>query len=210
MKKSIVTGIYGSSINFEDLASSTVVILDVFHRLSNITRYNGGTKIPISVAQHSLAIEKVLRQEGASDEVCLLALLHDSTEAFMGDLITPLKHHFPEYVELEDALFDVIVKSIEVDITFTEEQWAEVKRHDKAIRLAEWIYLNDGQFYDCAGAWSAVYGENPTPDPKYIKALESHINVAPDITMGRLLGRFWHLVFRILGARNGKEKRLSS
>lgn len=210
MKKSIVTGIYGSSINFEDLASSTVVILDIFHRLSNITRYNGGTKIPISVAQHSLAIEKVLQQDGASDEVRLLALLHDSTEAFMGDLVTPLKHHFPEYVKLEDALFDVIVKSLEVDITFTEEQWAEVKRHDKAIRLAEWIYLNDNKFHDHTGAWSAVYGENPTPDPKYIKALESHINVAPDITMGRLLGRFWCLVFRILGARNGKEKWLSS
>jgi hypothetical protein len=80
-----------------------VRIETVAHHLATRARYNGATqhrqdvtKIFYSVAEHSvycsLYVEEVLDQP----EYALEALLHDSSEAFIGDLIRPLKYS-PEF-----------------------------------------------------------------------------------------------------------------
>lgn len=61
-------------------------IADIAHALSQINRYTGHTRFPLSVGQHSLLCE------AASSRGCALeALLHDAAEAYIGDISRPVK-----------------------------------------------------------------------------------------------------------------------
>lgn len=63
-------------------------IEDIAHALAGINRYNGHTRHYITVAQHSLLVSHQVPECDA-----LWGLLHDASEAYLGDCISPLKHH---------------------------------------------------------------------------------------------------------------------
>lgn len=152
-KSAIATGIYGSTIDFADLSKSKIVLDDIAERLARIRRFNGGTKIPYSVAQHSYTMMLIFSVEGCSPRVKLLALMHDMTEAFMGDMVSPLKQFFPLFSSMEDRLFNIICEQLGVKNDFTEKEHRLIKILDYRIRQQEWYTLNDNEFIDHAGAW---------------------------------------------------------
>lgn len=67
-----------------------IVIGDIAHALSNICRYGGHTVQFYSVAEHSVHVARAVGER--SPAMGLEGLLHDATEAYLGDLIRPLKH----------------------------------------------------------------------------------------------------------------------
>ena len=152
-KQTTVSCVHGSYVDFSDFSKVSINFHDIALRLCAINRYNGGTKIPFSVGSHSLAIQSHLRNRGASKRVQLLALLHDAAEAFMGDMVTPLKGLFPAFAKLEEELFDIICTQLGITEKFTEEEWIQVKLIDEAIRPIEWVVLNDFVLYDKVGVW---------------------------------------------------------
>lgn len=62
---------------------------DVARALSRTCRYNGHTAGHLSVARHSLWVLEEVR--GGGRDLELWALLHDASEAYLGDLPRPLK-----------------------------------------------------------------------------------------------------------------------
>lgn len=76
---------------------------DIAHALSLLCRYNGAVRSFYSVAEHCVLLSYAVPAEHA-----LWALLHDATEAYMADLVRPLKAHMPAYVAVEDALMRVV------------------------------------------------------------------------------------------------------
>ena len=68
-------------------------ISDIAHHLSQINRYTGAARRPLSVAEHSLLVCEILeRERGERDpSVLLAALMHDAHEAYTQDLSTPAK-----------------------------------------------------------------------------------------------------------------------
>ncbi len=69
-----------------------VLIVDIGHALSRIPRFNGHTigAEPWTVAAHSLLVESLV-PTAAEPGLRLAALLHDAHEAYIGDIISPLK-----------------------------------------------------------------------------------------------------------------------
>ena len=65
-----------------------VKIKDIAHALSMICHFNGHTREFFSVAQHSLMVSYLLPAEHK-----LWGLMHDSAEAYIGDMIRPIKTH---------------------------------------------------------------------------------------------------------------------
>ncbi len=77
--------------------------VDIAHALSLLCRYGGHSRTFYSVAEHC-----VLMSHAVAPGNALWALLHDATEAYMGDLIRPLKRAMPNYAAAEDRLMAVI------------------------------------------------------------------------------------------------------
>lgn len=75
-----------------------VHIDDIAHSLALQNRYNGHTRVPYSVAQHSVLVSHIVqqRQHRYPDpeppvNLPLLGLLHDAHEAYCGDVVAPGK-----------------------------------------------------------------------------------------------------------------------
>lgn len=77
-----------------DLANPTATMVDpadIAHSLSMQCRFNGHTSSFYSVAQHCCLVADLVPAEHQ-----LAALLHDATEAYVGDLVRPLKESLRE------------------------------------------------------------------------------------------------------------------
>ena len=67
------------------------VVKDIAHHLAQINRFNGAASRPYSVAEHSLLVERIGAQRGASPGLRLALLMHDAHEAYTGDQTSPSK-----------------------------------------------------------------------------------------------------------------------
>lgn len=67
---------------------------DIAHSLAHQCRYAGHVKHFYSVAQHCIIIASYMSlEENLSFDVWRAALLHDASEAYLGDVSRPVKHH---------------------------------------------------------------------------------------------------------------------
>jgi len=89
----------GCCVDLSNLDASQVSILDVAHSLAHICRFTGHSRKFYSVAEHSVIGSYQCEPEAAYD-----MLMHDVTEALIGDVSTPLKSLLPEYRLLEREL----------------------------------------------------------------------------------------------------------
>lgn len=83
---------------------SPFTIEDIAHGLAHTCRYAGQCRRFYSVAEHCLHVSDV------ATEHSLAALMHDASEAFIGDVTRPLKQLLPEYkrieANVESAIFE--------------------------------------------------------------------------------------------------------
>ena len=96
----------GRMVNVADPDESTIHIDDIAHHLSIIGRWGGSAKRHYSVAEHSCWVSWI------AEEICpgagLHGLLHDAHEAYVGDIITPLKKLIsPKRAELASQIYDI-------------------------------------------------------------------------------------------------------
>lgn len=83
----IIVTYTGRQINPLDIQEKDIDIKDIAHALSLCNRFAGHTRRPISVAQHSVYVARL-----CSGRKCeLQALLHDASEAYLGDMTKWLK-----------------------------------------------------------------------------------------------------------------------
>lgn len=81
----------GMEFNVVDPSPGMFVFDDIARSLSHICRYNGHVPSFYSVAEHSVRVAWQLRFWGYPLEVQMTGLLHDAAEAYVGDMVRPLK-----------------------------------------------------------------------------------------------------------------------
>lgn len=105
---SYITTITGKHFDPIEPERSLIDIYDIAHSLSHVCRANGHMKHFYSVAQHSMACAREAVERGYDKAVVLGCLLHDGSEAYMSDVIRPLKSMMSYYLEAEDRLQNMI------------------------------------------------------------------------------------------------------
>ena len=137
-----------------DARPHEVRVEDIVHALALMNRFNGHSKYPFSVAQHCLLVASMV-----PPEVRLEALLHDATEAYLPDMVRPLKQYMPEFQKAEDDLWfhaiaprfqlvndlspyvhraDLAALAIEASELLADSAWA-----DRIQRPADWRRLRN-------------------------------------------------------------------
>lgn len=116
------------SINIEDIAAG----------LSKVCRFGGQVSQFYSVAQHSVLVSQL-----APKELRPYAILHDATEAYIGDVIKPLKVMIAAvYGEIEDRLHTAICDRFGFEPRAPE--WDAVKVFDREALTFEHFWLQQG------------------------------------------------------------------
>jgi|SRR5690348_2181493 len=85
-------------------------IEDIAHSLSNQCRYNGHCLSFYSVAQHSVLVARLLKEWGEPRQVQLTGLLHDAGEAYVSDIVRPLKKALGKVIDdIEEPIIQLIM-----------------------------------------------------------------------------------------------------
>lgn len=99
----------GRLVSLHDPHPDAICIEDIAHALSHICRWGGHTPEHYSVAQHSIYVMVLARKNDEPVDVLLAALMHDAAEAYIHDIIKPLKHQLGlAYQEIEERFETVI------------------------------------------------------------------------------------------------------
>lgn len=122
----------GKNVDPLDLKPEDICIEDIAHALSNLCRFGGHCEVFYSVAEHSIRVADIV-----PPAYKLQALLHDATEAYLGDMIRPLKYRMPMYIDAERAVWQAIAKrfSIQPILHSSVKEADEVMLHTEGIHL---------------------------------------------------------------------------
>lgn len=124
-----------------DPKPSEVHIDDIAHALAHQCRFAGHTTRFYSVAEHSVHASHLV-----PDEHALSALLHDASEAYVGDLIRPLKRMLPDYERIEGVVWEAIADRFGVP----RDMDPSIKWADNVMLLAERRQIIHGNIW----AWT--------------------------------------------------------
>ena len=95
----------GQCFNVREPRPEQILLEDVAHHLAHTCRFGGAVREFYSVAEHCVYVSRLVPPELAP-----LALVHDAAEAYLGDVIKPLKNCLPEYQALEHVWEAAIAK----------------------------------------------------------------------------------------------------
>ena len=125
-----------------------VDILDIAHAVSQICRFGGHTRQFYSVAQHSWYVAERIRkwitnvQRHWKAHVVVQGLLHDASEAYLGDVVTPVKTTMGDYKRAEAVLMEAIYEGLGVAMPARfGEVCKAIKKADEEMFLTEYITL---------------------------------------------------------------------
>ena len=109
-----------------------IEIEDIAHGLSLLCRGSGQLRYFYSVGLHCLNCEAEAEARGYSRRIQLACLLHDASEAYLSDVITPVKDHLPDYLRLEERLQTAIYVKY-LGSPLTDSEFALIDDIDKAM-----------------------------------------------------------------------------
>jgi 5'-deoxynucleotidase YfbR-like HD superfamily hydrolase len=126
----------GKKLNILYPTTAMIEISDIAQGLSNNSHFAGQIPHFFSIAQHSVMVcdEYATSNPEVSDDMKLLALMHDASEGYLGDVIKPLKIYLPDFVRIEKRLMMIIANRYNLPI----ERIAEIKQYDLLVQNIEY------------------------------------------------------------------------
>lgn len=140
-REPIIRTATGRFVHLLEPTEDSICIEDIAHHLENICRFTGACSPRWTVAQHSILVARL-----CCPEAQLYGLLHDASEAYLGDIATPLKYSgmMDEYLKLELQMEQVIAKALRLK----PAPWIllEVKNADEEAFQMEWAAFMEGDY----------------------------------------------------------------
>lgn len=136
----------GRRLDLLDPSPLDIEIEDIAHGLARVARWNGQTHGAhiFSVAQHTLLVEAVLRQQmpRVDHSIRLAAMLHDAPEYVIGDMISPFKVVIGgSYKAVENRLLAAIHLRFGLPATLPAEITQHIKAADMGAAYLEATHL---------------------------------------------------------------------
>lgn len=134
-----ITTYTGKVFDYNNPTTSPVCLEDIAHALGMLCRFNGHIRRFYSVAQHSVLVSRLVEPRHT-----LQALFHDAAEAYVGDMVAPLKRcgKMEDYAFLEE----LIAANIRTELNLGELDDAcdaDIKAADRAALELEVYYLTN-------------------------------------------------------------------
>lgn len=138
-----------NKIHFKPLEprKEDIIIEDIAHALSLMTRANGHFPEFYSVGQHCIGCYKEAVARGMGERIALMCLLHDASEAYIADITRPVKKELKEYLAIEKRLQDAIYERFLGSVPVGEEEQA-VSSIDDAMLFHEFYHYMGEKIVD--------------------------------------------------------------
>lgn len=97
----------GKKVDLMNFRQSDIDFDDICHALANINRFGGHGNRFYSVADHTLNLARYftdITSDMFTKYYVKCALVHDMSEAYLGDVVSPLKNSLPEYSAIESTV----------------------------------------------------------------------------------------------------------
>lgn len=109
MSKNFYITYTGERVYPDNLGDLKINLMDIAHHLTNTQRFGGALPFDLkyNVADHSIYLA-LYALEICGPKTAAVALLHDASEAYLGDVVSPLKKKLADYKELEGTLSSLI------------------------------------------------------------------------------------------------------
>lgn len=108
----MIRTVSGKYIDLLSPQPESICVEDIAHALSFINRFGGHTATPYSVGEHSIGVSNMLMRSFGESRLALLGLLHDAAEAYLGDMVRPLKEQMEAYRSAETKMELVIARAL--------------------------------------------------------------------------------------------------
>jgi uncharacterized protein len=132
----VFNSVSGKVIDLREPKPEMIDINDIAIALGNVCRFGGHTSTFYSVAQHCTTMVGIV-----PPELKKVALLHDASEAYLGDVIKPLKVLLGDaYGELEYKFNRAIFDRFCVPFALLER----IRPHDRQLLEVEHLWLQKG------------------------------------------------------------------
>lgn len=129
IEKSWVITLSGNRFSILKPEPDAIEIEDIACALARQARFNGHTKFFYSVGQHSCLGAEV----SPTKDIALHMLFHDATEAYIGDLVSPVKALLPDFEVIESRIHWAISKKFNLEFPLPKV----VKQIDRRLLATE-------------------------------------------------------------------------
>jgi len=132
----VMNTVSGRQFSPFDPSPADVALEDIAHGLSHICRCSGQVRQFYSVGLHSLYVSRNLREGDAGPRVQLYGLLHDAAEAYVSDVVAPVKRHLDGYQRMEEEILAAVWTAFDLPGP-TDREWQAVEAADRRLRRYE-------------------------------------------------------------------------
>jgi len=144
----------GKEFDYNNITKESIDINDIVLALPRLNRFVGHSSRAYSVAEHTLLCLNMAEKLGYTTREKLLTLIHDWTEAYVGDLNSILKSMMPEFAKVEREVelaicehigiepptIKELIKVKKIDITMLAIEMRDLTLHDHSKYLGEYTY----------------------------------------------------------------------
>jgi len=134
----------GKKVDLLEPNASQISIKDIAVSLSRQCRFNGHSVRFYSVAEHSIRMSNEMPWAFK-----LQALLHDAAEAYVGDLISPIKWELPKFKKMEDRIYSVIAEKYQLPLKIQDTikeadmRMLATEKRDLMPQCEDWDFLRN-------------------------------------------------------------------